>query len=74
MPQTGTLILLLFILLVAAILLVTLQLTRLEYLVPTSIPDRPRLRIFNRVVSRDDPYATAMASSFREALASLVWS
>lgn len=46
MPQTGTLILLLFILLVAAILLVTLQLTRLGYLVRTSIPDRPRRRIF----------------------------
>ena len=46
MPQTGTLILLLFILLVTAILLVTLQLTRLGYLVRTSIPDRPRRRIF----------------------------
>lgn len=46
MPQTGTLILLLFISLVAAILLVVLQLTRLGYLVRTSIPDRPRRRIF----------------------------
>jgi hypothetical protein len=46
MPQTGSLILLLFILLVAAVLLVTLQLTRLGYLVRTSIPDRPRRRIF----------------------------
>ena len=46
MPQTGTLILLLFILLVAALLLVVLQLTRLGYLVRTSIPDRPRRRIF----------------------------
>jgi hypothetical protein len=46
MPQTGTLILLLFVLLVAAVLLVTLQLTRLGYLVRTSIPDRPRRRIF----------------------------
>jgi len=46
MPQTGTLILLLFILLVAAALLVTLQLTRLGYLVRTSIPDRPRRRMF----------------------------
>jgi len=46
MPQTGTLVLLLFILAVAAILLVVLQLTRLGYLVRTSIPDRPRRRIF----------------------------
>ena len=46
MPQTGTLVLLLFILLVAAVLLVVLQLTRLGYLVRTSIPDRPRRRIF----------------------------
>jgi hypothetical protein len=46
MPQTGTLVLLLFILLVAAVLLVILQLTRLGYLVRTSIPDRPRRRIF----------------------------
>jgi hypothetical protein len=46
MPQTGTFVLLLFILLVAAILLVVLQLTRLGYLVRTSIPDRPRRRMF----------------------------
>ena len=46
MPQTGTLILLLFILLVAVALLVILQLTRLGYLVRTSIPDRPRRRVF----------------------------
>src|SRR3984885_3821569 len=46
MPQTGTLVLLIFILLVAAVLLVVLQLTRLGYLVRTSIPDRPRRRIF----------------------------
>ena len=46
MPQTGTLILLLFVLLVVAILLVVLQLTRLGYLVRTSIPDRPRRRVF----------------------------
>jgi hypothetical protein len=46
MPQTGTVILLLFILLIAAILLIVLQLTRLGYLVRTSIPDRPRRRIF----------------------------
>jgi hypothetical protein len=46
MPQTGTLVLLVFVLLVAAVLLVVLQLTRLGYLVRTSIPDRPRRRIF----------------------------
>ena len=46
MPQTGTLILLLFVLLVAVALLVILQLTRLGYLVRTSIPDRPRRRMF----------------------------
>jgi len=46
MPQTGTLILLLFVLLVTAVLLVILQLTRLGYLVRTSIPDRPRRRMF----------------------------
>jgi hypothetical protein len=46
MPQTGTYILLLFILLVAAVLLIVLQLTRLGYLVRTSIPDRPRRRVF----------------------------
>lgn len=46
MTQTGTFILLLFVLGVAALLLVVLQLTRLGYLVRTSIPDRPRRRIF----------------------------
>src|SRR5580698_3233861 len=46
MPQTGTLVLLFFVLLVAVALLVLLQLTRLGYLVRTSIPDRPRRRIF----------------------------
>src|ERR1700728_4583415 len=46
MPQTGTLVLLFFILIVAAVLLVVLQLTRLGYLVRTSIPDRPRRRVF----------------------------
>ena len=51
MPQTGTFVLLLFVLLVAAILLVILQLTRLGYLVRTSIPDRPRRRIFLAWVS-----------------------
>jgi hypothetical protein len=46
MTQTGTFVLLLFVILVAAFLLVLLQLTRLGYLVRTSIPDRPRRRIF----------------------------
>lgn len=46
MPQTGTLILLSFILVIVAVLLVILQLTRLGYLVRTSIPDRPRRRMF----------------------------
>jgi hypothetical protein len=51
MPQTGTLILLLFILVVVVALLVTLQLTRLGYLMHTSIPDRPRRRMFLSSVS-----------------------
>jgi hypothetical protein len=46
MPQTGTIVLLSFILLLAAVLLVVLQLTRLGYLMRTSIPDRPRRRMF----------------------------
>ncbi|WP_263357848.1 hypothetical protein [Acidicapsa ligni] len=46
MPQTGTVILLVFVLLIAALLLVVMQLTRLGYLVRTSIPDRPRRRVF----------------------------
>lgn len=37
---------LIFLLLVAAVLLVLLQLTRLGYLVRTTIPDRPRRRLF----------------------------
>jgi hypothetical protein len=44
--MTGTLVLLLFVVLLAAVLLVILQLTRLGYLIRTSIPDRPRRRIF----------------------------
>jgi hypothetical protein len=51
MPQTGTLILLFFILTIVAVLLVTLQLTRLGYLVRTSIPDRPRRRMFLSSIS-----------------------
>jgi hypothetical protein len=46
MPQTGTLILLAFAALVVAVLLVLLQLTRLGFLVRTTIPDRPRRRMF----------------------------
>jgi hypothetical protein len=46
MPQTGSIVLLLFILLLASILLVILQLTRLGYLVRTAIQDRPRRRLF----------------------------
>src|SRR5260370_16212372 len=46
MPQTGTYVLLFFVLLVAAVLLVLLQLPGLGYLVWTSIPDRPRRRVF----------------------------
>jgi len=46
MPQTGSYVLLIFILLVVAVLLVILQLTRLGYLIRTSIPDRPRRRVF----------------------------
>jgi len=46
MPQNGTIVLLVFVFLIATVLLVVLQLTRLGYLVRTSIPDRPRRRIF----------------------------
>lgn len=46
MPQTGIILLLLFLVFVTAVLLVLLQLTRLGYLVRTSIPDRPRRRMF----------------------------
>ena len=46
MSQSGTILLLLFLALVFTVLLVILQLTRLGYLVRTSIPDRPRRRAF----------------------------
>ena len=46
MPGTGALLLLGFASLVVAILLVLLQLTRLGYLIRTTIPDRPRRRMF----------------------------
>jgi hypothetical protein len=46
MPGTGTLILLVFASAVIAILLVLLYLTRLGFLVRSTIPDRPRRRMF----------------------------
>ena len=50
-PGTGTLLLLAFASMVVVLLLVLLQLTRLGYLVRTSIPDRPRRRMFLASVS-----------------------
>jgi hypothetical protein len=46
MPGTGALLLLAFASLVVVILLVLLQLTRLGYLIRSTIPDRPRRRMF----------------------------
>jgi len=46
MPGSGAMMLLAFASLVTVILLVLLQLTRLGYLVRSSIPDRPRRRMF----------------------------
>jgi len=46
MGQSGSFLLLVFIALLFAALLVLMQLTRLGYLVRTSIPDRPRRRAF----------------------------
>ncbi len=46
MPGTGTLLLLGFASLVVVVLLVLLQLTRLGFLVRSTIPDRPRQRMF----------------------------
>jgi branched-subunit amino acid ABC-type transport system permease component len=51
MPGPGALFLLAFAALVAAVLLVLLQLTRLGYLVRATIPDRPRRRMFIASVS-----------------------
>jgi len=51
MPGVGTLLLLAFVSLVAVVLLVLLQLTRLGFLVRTTIPDRPRRRMFIASVS-----------------------
>jgi hypothetical protein len=46
MPGTGALVLLVFASLVVVLLLVFLELTRLGFLVRTTIPDRPRRRMF----------------------------
>lgn len=51
MPGTGALLLLAFAAFVVTVLLVLLQLTRLGYLVRTTIPDRPRRRMFIASVS-----------------------
>jgi hypothetical protein len=51
MPGTGALILLAFASLVVIVLLVLLQLTRLGFLVRSTIPDRPRRRMFIASVS-----------------------
>jgi len=51
MPGTGALLLLAFATLVVVLLLVLLQLTRLGFLVRSTIPDRPRRRMFIASVS-----------------------
>jgi hypothetical protein len=51
MPGTGALILLAFASLVVVLLLVLLQLTRLGFVVRSTIPDRPRRRMFIASVS-----------------------
>lgn len=51
MPGVGALLLLAFVCLVVVVLLVLLQLTRLGIIVRTSIPDRPRRRMFLASVS-----------------------
>lgn len=51
MPGTGALLLLAFVSMVFVVLLVLLQLTRLGYLIRTTIPDRPRRRMFIASVS-----------------------
>jgi len=51
MPGTGTLLLLAFASMVVVVLLVSLQLTRLGFLVRSTIPDRPRRRMFIASVS-----------------------
>jgi hypothetical protein len=51
MPGTGALLLLAFASMVIVVLLVLLQLTRLGFLIRTTIPDRPRRRMFIASVS-----------------------
>jgi hypothetical protein len=51
MPGTGALLLLVFASLVVVLLLVLLQLTRLGFLIRSTIPDRPRQRMFIASVS-----------------------
>ena len=51
MPGTGTLLLLAFASLVVVLLLILLQLTRLGFLIRSTIPDRPRQRMFMASVS-----------------------
>ena len=51
MPGSGTFLLLAFASLVVVVLLVSLQLTRLGFLVRSTIPDRPRRRMFIASVS-----------------------
>jgi hypothetical protein len=51
MPENGALYLLAFVGVVVIVLLVLLQLTRLGYLIRTTIPDRPRQRMFIASVS-----------------------
>jgi hypothetical protein len=51
MPGTGALLLLVFASLVVIVLLVLLQLTRLGFLIRSTIPDRPRRRMFIASVS-----------------------
>ncbi len=51
MPGVGALLLLAFVSLVVVVLLVLLQLTRLGFLIRSSIPDRPRRRMFIASVS-----------------------
>src|SRR5215469_3019616 len=51
MPRTGALLLLVFASMVVIVLLVLLQLTRLGFLIRTTIPDRPRRRMFIASVS-----------------------
>ena len=51
MPGNGALLLLAFASLVVVVLLVLLQLTRLGFLIRTTIPDRPRQRMFIASVS-----------------------